>query len=138
MILDPSIAVQRAVVLALKSSEALQGLIGDPARVYDRVPAGAVLPYITIGEDEVRDNSAEEMDGAEVTAVVHVWSADSKAAAKTIAIAAVVALAVELDLSPDDQRCTSGLVESIHHLNVPDGETFHSVVSVTYQTEPAD
>ena len=138
MILDPSIAVQRAVVLALKSSAALQKLIGVPARVYDRVPPGASLPYVTIGEDEVRDNSAEDMDGAEVTAMVHVWSADSKAAAKAIAAAAVVAVAMELDLSPDGQRCTSALVESLHHLSGPDGETFHSVVSVTYQTEPAD
>ncbi len=138
MILDPSVAVQRAQVLALKSSTALQALIGTPAQVYDRVPPEAKLDYVTVGEDEIRDNSAEDMDGAEVTSMIHVWSATSKAAAKKIMAVVVSVIAQPLDLSPDGQRCTSALVETVHHLNGPDGETFHSVASVTYQTEPAD
>ncbi len=133
---DPSIAIQRAEVLALSSSVALQAVIGAPARVYDRVPANAVLPYMTVGADEIRDESTDVTDGAEVTSMVTCWSAVSKAEAKAIAAIAITILNTELDLSPDHQSCVTALVEEVRHLDQGDGELFRSIITVTYGTEP--
>ena len=99
---EPSLALQGAIVAALKASAALGALIGD--RVFDRVPAGAVKPYIRIGDDQVIPDPAECFErSAEVFATLDVFSsAVGKPEAKRIAGAIVDALDhAHLDLGPD-------------------------------------
>ena len=47
--------LQKAIYAHLASDEALQELIGDPARLYDDPPPDAVFPYVTLGEARASD-----------------------------------------------------------------------------------
>jgi hypothetical protein len=42
--------------------------------VYDAVPQGAAMPYVTIGEDTAIDWSTKLENGQEVTHTLHIWS----------------------------------------------------------------
>lgn len=65
-------ALQKAIVGRLKGDAPLTALVSG--RVYDRVPPGAKLPYVTIRNIQVVDDSAECVDGAEVFIDLDVWS----------------------------------------------------------------
>jgi hypothetical protein len=51
---------------------ALNGAIGAP--VYDEVPAGAVMPFVTIGEGTERPWDTMTDRGSEETLQIYVWS----------------------------------------------------------------
>jgi hypothetical protein len=65
-------ALQKAIVGRLKGDALLTALVSG--RVYDRVPAGAPLPYVHIRSIQVVDDGAECIDGAEVFIDLDVWS----------------------------------------------------------------
>lgn len=71
---DPSLDVQEAIVTALKADSEIVSLMGGTARVYDRIPEGAVFPYIQVADDQTVDNSNSCGTGSIVYARVHVWS----------------------------------------------------------------
>ncbi len=68
-----SLELQKAVFAALTGSSALTGLLGG-SRIYNDVPRGAALPYVTIGESTVRDWSTGSDEGHEHLLTVSVWS----------------------------------------------------------------
>ena len=65
-------ALQKAIVGRLKGDAPLTALVAG--RVYDRVPAGAALPYVHIRSIQVVDDGAECIDGAEVFIDLDAWS----------------------------------------------------------------
>ncbi len=71
---DPLSALQPAVYSALTGAAAVESAMGGTARVYDRVPTGAVFPYLRIDITDI----TEDDDGCGkhwVCAVnVHIWS----------------------------------------------------------------
>jgi hypothetical protein len=67
-------AAQEAVYAALSSSAALQGMIGNPVRLYDVVPPAAAFPYVTLGDVSARDYDTKDRDGFEQMVVLHAWS----------------------------------------------------------------
>ncbi len=69
----PSLELQKAVYAALGSDAALTALLGA-GRIYNEVPRGAALPYITLGESTVRDWSTGSDEGHEHLLTVLVWS----------------------------------------------------------------
>jgi hypothetical protein len=127
---DPSYEVQAAMVAALKAAGALPAVVG--ARVYDAAPAGAVFPYITLGDCQVLPDKADCIDGAELFLQVDVWSrAVGYGEAKTIAKAIMVKL--------DDQPLTVAGHDVIvfehqatTYLRDPDGLTRH--VALTFRS----
>lgn len=68
-----SLELQKAVVAALTADGGLTALLGGP-RIYNDVPRGAELPYVTLGESTVRDWSTGTDDGHEHLMTVSVWS----------------------------------------------------------------
>lgn len=70
--IDLSLPLQAAIVKALKEDATLAGLIGG--RVYDRVPANPVAPYITVGDMQVVDDSNPCQSLAEYSGLVDCWS----------------------------------------------------------------
>lgn len=70
--IDASLPLQAAVVAALKEDPGLAALIGE--RVYDRVPAKPVAPYVTIGDAQIVDDSSACLSLAEYSLQVDVWS----------------------------------------------------------------
>lgn len=58
---DASYNLQRALYAWLRSDGGLKTLLGDPPRIYDAPPLGAVFPYVTIGE--ARERPLAGIDG---------------------------------------------------------------------------
>jgi hypothetical protein len=67
-------AAQEAVFGALSNAAALQSLIGNPARIFDVVPPGAIFPYVTLGDITLRDFDTKERTGFEQMHVLHAYS----------------------------------------------------------------
>lgn len=63
---SPLLPLQKAIYDRLKAS------LSYP--VYDNVPDGAVMPYVTLGEDTAIDWSTKLENGQEITHTLHVWS----------------------------------------------------------------
>lgn len=68
-----SFELQKALVAKLSSDAGVTTLLGG-ARIYNDVPRGAALPYVTIGESIVRDWSTGSEGGHEHLLSIIVWS----------------------------------------------------------------
>lgn len=124
---DPSLEMQAAIVAALKQGGALPTEVGD--RVFDKVPAGAAFPYVSLGPLQVLPDKAGCIDGAELFQQIDVWSREAGyPEVKKIAAAIVVKL--------DDQPLSvvgHDVVVFEHsdtrYLRDPDGLTSHAVIN---------
>jgi hypothetical protein len=65
--------LQQSVFAALRADAALTTVLG-PGRIYDDVPQGTALPYVTLGRAAAQDRSAGSEDGTEHLFTVNVWS----------------------------------------------------------------
>lgn len=65
---DAGLDLQKAIYDALTT--ALSGVAG----VYDRPPSGVAFPYVLIGDDTGRDDGATEVDLADLTLTLHIFS----------------------------------------------------------------
>ena len=74
MTADSQWPLQAAIHTALTGDATLQGLIGNPARVYDHVPQDSVFPYVKIGDDTLVAFDTKTEEGAEATLTIHTWS----------------------------------------------------------------
>ncbi len=70
--IDPSLALQGALVASLKASGVLPSIVGG--RVYDEPPPNPAYPYITLGDCQVVPDKAECIDGVECYPIINVWS----------------------------------------------------------------
>jgi len=136
---DPSLAMQGAIVAALKASVAVTALIGGPteARIFDRVPEKQVFPYIAFGPAQVIQQDATCIDGSEVYQQIDVWS--------------------RLPGFPECKRVAEAVREALHRLDAtfgdlgfeiehqftnylrdPDGLTSHAVLSFRAEIDQSD
>ena len=67
-------AVQQAVYNALAASTDVQGLLGNPPRVYDHVPPGVVFPYVAFGAVVAKPYDDSDRTGLEQTVTLDIWS----------------------------------------------------------------
>lgn len=122
---DPSLAVQGAVVAALKAAD----VAGD--RIYDRVPVNPTFPYITIGGGDTIGDDNDCWGASEVFVQVHVWSRTiGFPECKTIAGQVRDALSSELTLA-NFRNAVAGFLTT-RHFRDPDGLTSHAVVEFRY------
>lgn len=132
---EPSLELQRAIYQALITSDALKAAMGGTVRAYDRVPPTPVTPYITFSEAQVLDDGNTcDAEHYEIFVDLHIWSrAVGMAEVKTIAgVLRGLMLALEL---ATDWNIPIREVQTIRHLNDPDGLTTHSVVTVRFLLE---
>jgi hypothetical protein len=125
--------VQKAVFAALTVTPALAG-----GRVYDQVPEGAIFPYLSIGDEQVIDDSTTCQDGWEVYPDVHCWSrpeTGSKVEVKTLA-ASVVARVTSIS-TVSGFSLVSITHETTRVFRDPDGLTEHAVCSFRALIDPA-
>lgn len=119
--------VQAAIYTALTGANVCEG------RVYDQVPPEPVFPYLTIGDEQLIDDSDQCTDAADVIADIHAWSrpADgSKAEVKTIAAQAVAALKTIAAIAGFE--LVSVQHETTRVMRDPDGKTEHAVVTFRF------
>jgi len=132
---DASLALQKAIIVALKANTALQGLVGT--RIYDNVTPDAQLPYITFGPFDSIPEDADEYEGSDTTLQIDAWS-DEVGSVEIKKIGRAIREAihnVDLDLD-EDQRLVALTVEVVRYLREPDGITQHVAVTVRARTEP--
>jgi hypothetical protein len=122
---DPSLAVQGAVVSALKTAGIADG------RVYDIVPPSPTFPYVSLGPGDTVGDDNSCFAASEVTVQVDIWSrAVGWPEAKAIAAAVRAALTVELTLT--GFRNVVGEFVLSRFLDDPDGSTRHAAMQFRY------
>lgn len=65
--------LQRAVHARLSADAGVLAVLGGP-RVYDDVPRGVTLPYLSLAAFTARDWATGSEPGTEITFTVHAWS----------------------------------------------------------------
>jgi hypothetical protein len=71
--MSPAWSLQQSVFAALGADAALTALLG-PGRIWDDVPQGTPMPYVTLGPATTREASTGTEEGSEHSLTVHVWS----------------------------------------------------------------
>lgn len=135
MITDPSLALQGAIVTALKNAAGITSL---SAGVHDAVPASAAFPYITLGEPQVLPLRADCFDSVATVFPVHGWSRKNGAAEIKRLGAAIAAALDGNEFALTGHRVVICDVIQIEYLDDPDGLTKHVVVMLRVVTETTD
>jgi hypothetical protein len=131
----PGVALQAAIFSALINSADIAAAFVVAPRVYDRVPTGVTLPYITIGDIQLVDDTHCEA-AWEAFVTTHVWSeAPGKPEASRIADAVGSALDVELVIA--GFVCVHFEHRDTRTFTEPDGLTTHAVVTHRYLIDQA-
>lgn len=128
--MSASVALQDALLTALKSDAALSALIG--ARVYDQPPPTAQFPYVEFGADYFRPNKADDLVYRVETLQIDVWTDDGgkKWPCKQIVDAVTEALdGVTLSMA-SPYACASCNVVLARVTDDPDGMKCHGIVQV--------
>ena len=129
-------SLQQSVFATLVADTAITALLGAD-RIYDDVPQGSPLPYLTLGQSTVRDWSTGTDDGNEHLITLHVWSdAKGKKQASDIADAVRTALH-DQPLTLVGHRLVNLRHEFSEARRDPDGATVHATVRFRAVTEPA-
>ncbi|HXF53393.1 MAG TPA: DUF3168 domain-containing protein [Hyphomicrobiaceae bacterium] len=128
-------ALQKSVHDVLTADAALLALLGGP-HVYDDVPRGTRLPYLTFGLSTERDWSTGGEEGSEHVLTLHVWSeAGGRKEAQQI-IGAVRAVLHDAALTLAGHRLVNLRHELTDTRREPDGETYHGIIRLRAVTEP--
>lgn len=119
-----SLELQKAIVARLKADAGVTALVGQ--KIYERVPAGAEFPYVTLTTGQVIPERADCYKGYEVFRQIDVWSrAVGSPEAQRIAMAIESALD-GAPLSLAGYRLHELTLEaSPYPLTDPDGITTH-------------
>lgn len=129
-IVDPSAALQVAIVARLQAC----GSAADK-RVYDRVPANRVFPYIALGNVQVISELIEGFSGAEVYITIDAWSqAPGKLEMQGLGKSIIAALD-DADLSGDGIVIKSCLLSDVQYVPDPDGLTSHGIFTFHILTD---
>jgi hypothetical protein len=127
---DPSLALQGAIVNALVAANVAGG------RILDQPPIDAVYPYVTIGEGQVLADLADCYDGSECFLDIHVWSrAVGYPETKRIADQ-VRGVLHDADLVLDGHSLELLHFQDARTLRDPDGLTSHVAMTFRALTQP--
>lgn len=124
--IDPSLALQRAIVTILNADADVKALID--LRVFDDVPPNVDFPYVSFGPSQDTSDDADCITGYEVFQQIDVWSRElGFDECKTVSHA--VRKALHLTTITQD-----GMTFEIEHRFTntnrdPDGLTSHGVLS---------
>jgi hypothetical protein len=133
--MSPTWSLQQSIFAALSADTALTALLG-PARIFDDVPQGTPLPYVTLGPARAQDWSTGSEDGMEHILAVHVWSsARGKQQAHEI-LGAVRAALHGQPLAVAGHSLVNLRHERSEIRRDPDGETIHGLAHFRAVTEP--
>jgi hypothetical protein len=131
----PSWSLQQAVFAALAADARLTALIG-PGRIWDDVPQGAALPYVTLGPVTTEDWSTGTEHGTEHLLAVHVWSgARGKKQAHEV-LGAIQAALHDRPLSLAGHRLINLRHQRSDIRRTPDGRAIHGTIRFRAVTEP--
>jgi uncharacterized protein DUF3168 len=128
-------SLQQAVFAALSGDAAVTVLLG-PDRIFDDVPQGTALPYITLGRMTAKDWSTGSEDGTEHTFTVHVWSGARGRKQAHELLSAVRAALHDRPLAVAGHSLVNLRHEHSEFRRDSDGETVHGLARFRAVTEP--
>ena len=129
-------ALRQALYTAITGDAGVKALIGDPARIYDDVPAGAAFPFVTFGDSNIRDWSTMDGTGAEHTVTLNAWSRYEGHKEAQQILDALEALLHDVSLAPGGHTLINMRFVSSQIIRDPDGATTHGVIRFRAVTEP--
>jgi hypothetical protein len=135
VIVDPTLPIQNAFILALKASVPVAALVSG--RVYDWPPPRPVRPYITVGEIQVLPDKADCFDSVEMSIPIHGWSQTASSVEVKQLGRAIIATLDAAELAVEGHHLVLLELEQAQYLRDPDGITHHAVVILRALTEPS-
>lgn len=132
--MSADLALQGAIVAALKTNSEMIAEFGGAPRIHDRVPDPPVFPYVVIKDIEELNLSTDCQGLWELFATVRVWSrAVGRVEARRIGGIAKGALSVVLPLPAPLVMKEKGAPESTHCIDGDrDGVTTQCIVRVRF------
>lgn len=128
--------LQRAIVARLRADPAVASVVG--ARVFDTAPANHAFPSIDLGEIQVIDDGAADLDeAAEANLTLHVWSRAVGLVETRSLVGRVrrALLAAPLDLGGDWRDAGRSIPTTSTFLDA-DGKTGHGVLTLRVLADP--
>ncbi|MBY0562881.1 MAG: DUF3168 domain-containing protein [Hyphomonadaceae bacterium] len=133
-------SAERALIAAIRAAAmadtGVKALVGDPARIYDDAPEGAVFPYVTLGRVESRAADAASVQGIEHALTLHVWSRYGGRAEALDIIGALRAALHNASLTLTGHRLVLLYASFADVFRAGDAQTTHGVLRLRAVTEP--
>ncbi|MEM7619809.1 MAG: DUF3168 domain-containing protein [Pseudomonadota bacterium] len=129
-------ALQSAIYTALVGSSALTTLLGG-AHVYDDVPQDISPPYMTIGQNILRDWSTGTEVGEEHEITLNIWSKSSGRKQVQDIAETVRTLLHDKSLMLTDHNLVNLRQTFLDFRREPDGEHYRAVMRFRAVTEPS-
>lgn len=123
---SPTLELQGAISLRLKSDAALLALIGG--RVFDRVPENAAFPYVSFGSSDETSDDADCIDSFEISFQIDCWSR-SVGFPEVRKIADAIRKALKADLNLTDNALVYLEHRQTRVFRDPDGLTSHAALT---------
>jgi hypothetical protein len=130
------LALQHAMTAAIKGSAGVQAVLGNPARIYDQVPAMPSFPYASFGPFQALDNGDQCLNGAEIFVQVDVWSR-AVGRVEALTIAAVLAPLLDADLTITGHEVVVHELEGLTTQTGADGLTTQAILRLRYEVVAA-
>ena len=132
--IDPSLAVQRAIRARLIGVAAVTALV-PAANIVDRHQLPVLDPSIVLGEDQVVDNDVNSLKRhlLRVYSTLHIWKREpSLAGVKLIGgeVRGALESTYAAAIADPDWASVLWRVQSVRYLRDPDGETSHGVMTI--------
>lgn len=138
---DPALAMQAAVINALRGSAALRSIVAE--RVYDYAPgdepgATTTFPYVSFGESTTESERADCLDGTVHTFTVYAWS-QAKGYPESKRIAAAIRDALhEATLSVEGFNLHDLACQTTDYARGEDGQMSVATLSFRALLDPLD
>jgi hypothetical protein len=94
----PIVALQGALVTALRADPTLAGLVGQA--IFDAPPRGQVAPYVVIVRHDLLPRDGDDPPGNDHRVTLHVWHPDSSRKAVLAIVDAIAAVLLGGALAP--------------------------------------
>ncbi len=128
--------LQQTVFAHLAGDAALTALLGG-AKVHDRPPNGAIMPYVTLGMTRAFDAGTASEKAQEHLFTLHAWSS---AGGRKETMAVLEALRLRMESLPavnGAMRIVSVRAQGEDIVHDPDLRAFHGTLRFRAVTEPA-
>ncbi len=127
--------MQKALYQRLASDTQLIALLGG-AKIYDDVPRGVALPYVTIGESTIRNWDTGSENGHEHLVTVTAWTRANGAREAHAILAVIEGLLHNASLTLSGHHLINCRHELSEVRREGDGETTRGIVRLRAVTEP--
>jgi Protein of unknown function (DUF3168) len=128
--------LQQAIFTHLTADTALTGLLGG-AKVHDRPPEGAAMPYVTLGMTRAFDAGTASEKAQEHLFTLHAWSSAGGRKETMTILEALRSRMESLPVVNGAMRIVAVRLQGEDIVHDPDLRAFHGTLRFRAVTEPA-